>query len=103
MTESSIPKLDTLLRVYDIKPDGWEQFLEIWRRIVAVRRRFGFEVLFALEDREANVFTWAVRHDDDIDQVAERYYADPERKSLEIVGEYVLDYKVTRVSRVAFP
>lgn len=96
-------KLDTLLRVYNIKPDGWEAFLDIWRRIVAVRRRYGFEVLFALEDRDANVFTWAVRHDDDIDAVAERYYADPERKALEIVGDYVQDYKVTRVSRVTLP
>lgn len=103
MPEIPLPKLDTLLRIYSIKPDGWEPFLEVWRRIVAVRRRFGFEVLFALEDREANIFTWAVRHDDDIDQVAERYYADPERKALEIVGEYVLDYKVTRVSRVTLP
>lgn len=103
MPEIPLRKLDTLLRIYSIKPDGWEPFLDVWRRIVAVRRRFGFEVLFALEDREANIFTWAVRHDDDIDQVAERYYADPERKALEIVGEYVLDYKVTRVSRVTLP
>ena len=103
MADDPTPTRDTLLRVYNIKPDGWDQFLEIWRRIVAVRRRYGFEVLFALEDREENVFTWAVSHSGDIDEVAERYYADPERKTLEIVGDYVTGYKVTRVARVALP
>jgi hypothetical protein len=102
MTEPAI-KLDTLLRVYNIAPDGWDQFLALWRRIVVVRRRFGFEVLFALADRQENIFTWAVRHDEDIDEVAARYYADPERKELEIIGEFVTDYKVTRVGRVDLP
>ena len=103
MPDATPPKLDTLLRVYNIRPDGWEQFLELWRRIVAIRRRFGFNVLFALEDREENVFTWAVQHDGDIDEVAERYYADPERKELEIIGEWVTGHKVTRVARTALP
>lgn len=101
MTTDTTP--DTLLRVYNIAPDGWEQFLELWRRIVGVRRRFGYEVLFALQDREENIFTWAVRHDGDLDEVAERYYADPERKELEIIGEYVTGYKVTKVSRTELP
>ena len=103
MSKDAFLTRDTLLRVYNIKPDGWTEFLDIWRKIVVVRRRHGFEVLFALEDREENIFTWAVRHDDDIDEAAERYYADPERKALEIVGNYVLDYKVNRVSRVQLP
>ena len=101
MTTGTTANRDTLLRVYNIRPDGWEQFLVLWRRIVAVRQRFGFELLFALEDREENVFTWAVSHSGDIDEVAERYYADPERKALEVIGDYVIGYKVTKVSRVA--
>ena len=31
-------KLDTLLRVYHIKPGEWDRFLEVWRRIVVLRR-----------------------------------------------------------------
>ena len=49
----------TLLRRYEIKGDDWDSFLDVWRQIVAVRKRHGFEVLFAFEDREENVFTWA--------------------------------------------
>ena len=95
--------LDTLLRVYNIAPDGWDEFLELWRRVAAVRRRFGYEVLFALADREENIFTWAVSHSGDLDEVAERYYADPERKELEVIGNYVTGHKVTKVSRVNLP
>lgn len=93
----------TLLRRYWIKPDGWEQFLEIWRRIVVVRKRHGFEVLFALADREENVFTWAIHHAGNIDEVAERYYKDPERVELEIVGDYVTDYKIAKVTQERIP
>ena len=93
----------TLLRRYHIKPDGWDAFLEVWRRIVAVRKRFGFKVLFALVDKEENIFTWAISHDGDIDEAAHRYYKDPERKSLEIVGNYVIDHKVTKVTQEPIP
>lgn len=96
-------KPDTLLRVYAIKPGKWDEFLDVWRRIVVLRRKHGFEVLFALVDRDANIFTWAVSHDEDIDQVAERYYADPDRVALEYVADFVDDWKVTKVSREPVP
>jgi hypothetical protein len=89
----------TLLRRYNIKPGAWEQFLEVWRRIIVVRKRHGFKVLFALVDREENMFTWAVSYDGDIDAAAAEYYKDPERVTLEIVGDYVADHKVTKVTQ----
>ncbi len=93
----------TLLRRYEIKSDDWESFLDVWRRIVVVRKRHGFQVLFAFEDREENVFTWAIHHPGDIDKAADLYYKDPERVELEIVERYVTGWKVTTVTEVAIP
>lgn len=103
MEKSGEPRADTLLRSYKINPGDWEPFLEVWRRIVAIRKRHGFEVLFALVDRENNIFTWAVRHDDDLAAAADKYYKDPDRIALEVVGKYVADYRVTEVSREPIP
>src|SRR5689334_8073176 len=86
-----------LLRRYTIAPDAWDQFLEVWHRIIAVRERHGFTVLFAFEDRETNVFTWSVEYHGDIEAAAARYYADPARRELEIVGQYVTGFEVTTV------
>ena len=93
----------TLLRRYTIKADEWEPFLNVWRRIVAVRKRHGFEILFALVDREENVFTWAIHHPGNIELAAKGYYADPERVELEIVERHVTDWKVTTVIQEPIP
>lgn len=93
----------TLLRRYTIKSDEWDVFLEIWRRIVVVRNRHGFQVLFALSDREENMFTWAIHHPGDIEAAAAGYYKDPERVELEIVNGYVTDWKITTVTQEAIP
>ena len=93
----------TLLRRYTIRSDGWDAFLDIWRRIVAVRQRHGFEVLFALVDRETDMFTWAVYHPGDIEAAADGYYKDPERVELEIVERYVTDWTVSTVTREPIP
>jgi hypothetical protein len=95
-------KFGTELKRYNIKPGTWDEFMEVWRRIVAVRKRHGFGILFALVDKEKNVFTWAIDHED-IDEAARRYYADPERIELEIVGNYVTGYEITRVQQQAIP
>jgi hypothetical protein len=83
----------TLLRRYFFKPGGWEGFLETWRRIVLLRKRHGFKVQFAFEDREKKVFTWSVSHDGNIDEVAKKYYADPDLVALETVGNMSLTTK----------
>jgi len=71
----------TQLKRYWIDPDRWDDYLVVWRKIAAVRQRAGFEILFACADRQANIFTWAIRHADFNDGAA-RYYADPERKAV---------------------
>ena len=93
----------TELKRYTIQPDGWDGFLAVWERIVVVRRRHGFRPLFALVDRERNMFTWAIEHDGDFDAAAKAYYEDPERVELEIVNDYVTDYEITKVEKKPIP
>lgn len=90
----------TELKRYAIRPDGWGGFLEVIRRIAVVRRRHGFGILFALADRETNMFTWAIDHEGDFDVAAKNYYEDPERVELEVVGEFVLSYEIRKVETV---
>ena len=93
----------TELKRYQITPDGWEEFLEVWRRIVAVRRRHGFGILCAFADREQNMFTWAIDPDGDFDAAAKAYYEDPERIELEIVERYVTGYEIRKVEALDLP
>lgn len=93
----------TELKRYQITPGGWEEFLEVWRRIVAVRRRHGFGILCAFADREQNMFTWAIDHDGDFDAAAKAYYEDPERIELEIVERYVTGYEIRKVEALDLP
>lgn len=67
------------LRRYDLIPEEVEPFLAWFPGIVEVRKKFGFHVEFALLDREANQFTWAVSHDGDFDAVEQTYLTSPER------------------------
>jgi hypothetical protein len=92
------------LKRYTIRPDGFEGFLALWRDVVAVRRRHGFDVLFAFADREHSVFTWAIGHDGDIDAAAQAFYDDPER--LRIGGglrDHITEFEIRRVEQVAVP
>jgi hypothetical protein len=91
---------ETLLRRYGVKPGHWEPFLDYWRRIVVLRRRHGFEVLFAFVDEEQNRFTWAIAYDGDIEQAQEKYYADPDRVELEGISAHVDDVDVRPVVAV---
>lgn len=88
------------LRQYGVKPERWDDFLSLWSQAATIRKRFGFEILFAFEDRANNVFTWALRHDGDLDAVIDQYYHDPERKKLNVIVECVNSHKETRVSEV---
>ena len=72
----------TQLRRYEIKPGEMDDFLVAWRGVVAIREQFGFRVVFAYVNEEANEFVWAVAHDGDFDAAAEAYYASPEREAV---------------------
>ena len=53
------------LRRYVMEPGRLEDLVAWFPAIVPVREQFGFRVLFALADREREVFTWAVALDGD--------------------------------------
>ncbi len=98
---TSVNPTETMLRRYNIVPGHWEPFLEVWRKIVAVRRRHGFTVVLALADKETDTFTWVLTYPGDIDAAAEKYYADPDRVALEYVADHVQDWQVSAVESIA--
>lgn len=91
----------TLLRRYFIKPGHWDEFLAMWRQVVLIRQRFGFTVLFALADREKDIFTWGIHHPGDLEAVHARYYADPERVAVASITDHLSSWEITKVDPVA--
>lgn len=93
----------TQLKRYHIKPECWDAFMAVWHDIVAMRRKHGFGILFALADRDNNWFTWAIDHAGDFDAAASAYYQDPERIRLDHVQDYVSEAEIVKVDAVAVP
>lgn len=84
------------LRRYELVPGMIDDFLAWFPRIVAVRKGFGFTVLFGLADRENDQFVWGVRFEGDraaFDAAVETYNASPERAA-------VFEGQPTRVSKM---
>jgi hypothetical protein len=67
------------LRRYELVPGMMDDFLAWFPRIIGVREKYGFKVLFAYADREHGEFVWAVSHDGDFDAAFEVYNVSPER------------------------
>ena len=85
-----------ILRRYAIVGD-WDGFLDVWRRIVPVRERYGFRCLVAVADRPRDMFTWAFDFAGSWDEfpAAQRgYYRDPARVELRGVFDYMADYTI---------
>lgn len=69
----------TQFRRYELVDGEMDAFLQWFPTIVAVRKQYGFNVLFAYADRANNEFVWAVSHDGDFDAVFAVYNESPER------------------------
>ena len=87
----------TELKRYSIRPECWDDFLATWREIVHLRRRHGFGILFAFQDRGTNMFTWAINHEGDFDIAAKAYYDDPDRVKLDKIVDYVSAHEIRKV------
>lgn len=94
--------MPTLLRRYHIKPGHWEEFMAMWLPITVIRQRFGFTIEFAYEDREQNIFTWAISHPDNLDEVSARYYSDPERVTYQPIKDHIERVDVRPVQPVSW-
>jgi len=73
------------LRRYTFEPGRLPAFLDWFPSLLPVREQFGFRVLFAYADAEAETFTWAVEHDGDADEfrsVEQVYNTSDERAQL---------------------
>lgn len=93
----------TLLRRYFIKPGHWDEFLAMWRPITLIRQRFGFTIDFAYEDREQNIFTWGISHPGNLEEVAARYYADPERITYNSITDHLTSWDIRPVQPTSWP
>lgn len=93
-----------IMRRYKIVND-WNAFLDIWWRIVHVRDKHGFPCLFAVEDIEERVFTWAFTYDGDdfetfMNEGQMDYYLDPLRVELEVVNGYLEEIRLTPARQI---
>jgi hypothetical protein len=71
------------LRDYLVKPGEMDAWIAEWARHVRpLREAMGFKVLGAWAVRAEDRFVWILGHDD-FDAADERYYASPERRSLD--------------------
>jgi len=72
------------LRIYDVKPGAMEPFLEIFPKVVELRKAAGFTVVGAWTEPGANRFVWIAGYDgpDGFAAAAERYYDSPARAAL---------------------
>lgn len=105
-TEDSIKKM-VIMRRYNIIND-WDEFLDIWWRIVPVREKHGFPCIFAVGDVEEKVFTWAFTYDGDDFETFMRsgqaeYYNDPQRVELETVNNYLEEIRLTPARQLIIP
>ncbi|WP_020499259.1 hypothetical protein [Sciscionella marina] len=67
------------LRTYEVAEGGMDAFIEWFHGLVPIRERYGYRILFAFADREANRFTWAVEHEQPLDVAQKAYDPAPER------------------------
>jgi hypothetical protein len=69
----------TQLRRYEIEDGQMEAFLHYWHRLIELRQRFGFRVVFAYVDDTNNELVWAVEHDGDFKAAEAEYMRSAER------------------------
>jgi NIPSNAP len=84
------------LRIYEIQVGRMPDFLRAWREsVIPLRERFGFYVVGAWLDEQQSSFVWLVAYDGEggFESAETRYYAAPERASIDI-ARYVVSSEV---------
>ncbi len=76
--------MQTQVRIYRIKPEELDRFVEEWRtHVVPLRRRFGFEVIAAWASQQDDTFVWVLAHEGDFGEADRAYYLSSERAALD--------------------
>ena len=92
--------LDVEYKRYVILPDQWKHFFATWRRVVELREKAGFRVLFALADQKSNVFTWAVAIAGDFRSSNSSYLTGSERKKLTGIEGMMSEWEIPHMTVV---
>ncbi|NLT31042.1 MAG: hypothetical protein GXX86_11420 [Propionibacterium sp.] len=104
-TAESVAGRIAIMRRYAIV-GAWPEFLEIWKRIVPVREKYGFRCLFAVADEPEDMFTWAFDFAgrwQDFPAAQRGYYRDPARVELRGVFDYMADYSIHPAEQILIP
>lgn len=96
---TAAPEQMIIMRRYNIRND-WDEFIDVWKKIVPVREQHGFKLLFAVEDKPQRVFSWAFTYEGDsfsefMKKGQKAYYDDPRRVELETVNNYLDEIRLS--------
>lgn len=93
------------LRVYTIRPDRLDEWVEAFRdKIVPLRRELGFEVEQSWVDREHHQHIWVISYDGDqtFEEANKAYWASSKRAELGVdPDEFLIGEETHVVERVA--
>ncbi len=72
------------LRIYDVVPGKMDEFVDVFRRLVEARAKFGFAVEGAWIVEDEDQFVWIARYDGPgtLEEASRRYYESDERKAV---------------------
>ncbi|MEU1984501.1 hypothetical protein [Nocardia sp. NPDC019395] len=85
------------LKVYEVKPGRWHEFLHNWRKIVKLREAAGFKVEFAVADIPGRRFVWGVSLDGDFNSENVKYLGGDDRRAANVISDYVEKFEIPRV------
>ena len=101
---SNVKTLDELkdgrtveLKVYEVKPGKWKEFLHCWRKIVKLRKAAGFKVEFAVADIPGRRFVWGVSMDGDFVAENTNYLTSEDRIAANVISDYVGMFEIPKV------
>jgi hypothetical protein len=85
------------LKVYEVKPGKWKEFLYCWRKIVELREAAGFKVEFAAADVPGRRFVWAVSLDGDFAVENIKYLSGEDRIAANVMSDYIGRFEYPKV------
>lgn len=101
---SNVKTLDELkngrtveLKIYQVKPGGWANFLRYWRKIVKLRKAAGFNVEFAVADIPGGRFVWAVSLDANFVAANVDYLSGEDRIAANVISDYIGAFEIPKV------
>tara|TARA_R110000787_G_scaffold168170_1_gene281049 strand:+ start:2587 stop:2916 length:330 start_codon:yes stop_codon:yes gene_type:complete len=89
------------LKVYEVKPGKWKEFLYCWRKIVKLRKAAGFKVDFAVADIPGGRFIWSVSLDGDFVSQNKDYLEGEDRLAANVISDYIARFEIPKVVSIS--